>query len=125
MFTLFYNLIKGKSISYLLQPLYEEDTSNYINNPNLIFVSVLVFVLLLLLWLLTLLTLVNLYKTYKRSLKLNRRTRKKISSEKQMSLVLIFMVLAFTFSLSPTLYNHVLMYTKSKDLKNVNLFRFC
>ena len=122
-FTVIYNIIKDKSVTYLLQPVYEKYTkytSNHNNNPNLIFASVLVISLLSLLWLLTLLTLVSLYKTYKRSLKLTLRNRKKNSSEKQMSIVLIFMVLAFTFSLSPTLYNHILVYIKSENLLNVN-----
>ena len=119
-FTVIYSFIKSKSATYLLQPVYKKDTYDYINNPNQIFVSVLVFSLLSLLWLLTLLTLVSLYITYKRSLKLTLRNRKKISSEKQMSIVLIFMVLAFTFSLSPTLYNHVLIYMKSEDFSDVN-----
>ena len=121
-FTVIFNSIKNKRIIFTLQPLNKKDAFNYLYNPNLIFVSVLVFLLFLLLWLLTFLTLVSLYKSYKISLKLNRRTRKKKSSEKQMSLVLIFMVLAFTISLSPTLYNHVLMYMSISDsTKNENV----
>ena len=97
-----------------LRPSYSDVSSNEI------LLSALVFVMFFLLWLLTFLTLVSLYKSYKRSLKLNRRTRKKISLEKQMSLVLTFMVVAFTFSLSPTLYNHALKYIKSKYFSNVD-----
>ena len=92
------------------------------DGANVIFVSVLVFVLFFLLWLLTILTVVSLYKSYKKSLKLNRRTIKKIAPEKQMSLVLIIMVVAFTFSLSPTLYNHAFFYIyKSYDIKSENI----
>ena len=119
--TFLYNIIKTQNITFLLQPLiFETDTFHNIDNPHQIFVSVLVFVLFSLLWLLTLLTLVSLYKTYKRSSKLNRRTRKKIAPEKQMSLVLIVMVIAFTFSLSPTLCNNILLYIKIKHVVMVD-----
>ena len=65
----------------------------------------MVFSLFSLLWLFTVLTLVSLYKTYKRSLLLNRSVKAKIAPEKQMSIVLVAMVIAFTFSLFPTLAN--------------------
>ena len=61
--------------------------------------------LLSLLWLLTFMTLFSLYKNYKTSLALGRKAKKRFSSEKQMSLVLICMVVAFTFSLASTTYH--------------------
>ena len=79
-------------------------------NPNQIFECVFLFALLTLLWILTILTLKNLYKSSQKSLNLNRVIRTKFSAEKQMSLVLILMVVAFTISLSPTLYVHILYY---------------
>ena len=71
------------------------------------FVSVLLLVSFTLLWLFTLLTLKSLHKGSKRSSELVRRKSKKVDAEKETSFVLIFMVFAFTFSLSPTLYNHI------------------
>ena len=96
------------SIIYFLQPL-------SCKNPIWIFESVFLFFLFALLWIFTILTLKSLYKSYKRSLSLNRVVRNKFLAEKQMSTVLIFMVLAFTFSLSSTLYNHIRFYLCKLD----------
>ena len=95
--------IKFKRITVLLQPF-------SCKNQNHIFSAIFLFVLFALLWIFTFLTLKSLYDCYKRSLKLNRAVRTKFLAEKQMSLVLIFMVAAFTLSLSTTLYNHIRFY---------------
>ena len=79
-------------------------------NREVKFITALLFVLFALLWILAFLTLWSLYKNYKRSLKLNRRIQTNIAPEKQMSIVLICMVVAFTLSLLPTLYNHIQFY---------------
>ena len=94
-------------------------------SPMQMFESGLLFVLFALLWIFTLLTLKSLYKSYKRSLKLNRVVRNKFLAEKQMSLVLIFMVVAFTFSLSTTLYNHIRFYLcklNCEDCQDYNVY---
>ena len=90
-----------------------------------IFDTVLLFVLVALLWIFTLLTLKSLYKIFKNSLNLNRVVRTKLLAEKQMSLVLILMVVAFTFSLSPTLYVHIYYFALKfnyVDCENVKIF---
>ena len=95
--------IKFKRITVLLQPF-------SCKNQNHIFNAIFLFVLFSLLWMFTFLTLKSVYESYKRSLKLNRAVRTRFLAEKQMSLVLIFMVAAFTLSLSSTLYNHIRFY---------------
>ena len=105
---------EGKPIAILFQPSYEHE-SYFGQSPNQDFATVLVFVLFSLLWLFTVLTLVSLYKTYKRSLLLNRSVKAKIAPEKQMSIVLVAMVIAFTFSLFPTLVNHILTYSNKQN----------
>ena len=60
-------------------------------------------------------TLCSLYKSYKRSLALYKKSRKGFSLEKQMSLVLVFMVVAFTFSLLPTIYLNICFYLGNID----------
>ena len=55
-------------------------------------------------------TLLSLYKNYKRSSLLNKSTKKGLSLEKQMSLIMILMVLAFTFCLFPTIYLNIRLY---------------
>ena len=94
------------------------DASHFCDSPHQKFEFVFLFVLFALLWMVTLLTLQSLYKSYKTSLKLSRAVRTKFLAEKQMSLVLIFMVLAFTFSLSTTLYNHIRFYLCKLDCVN-------
>ena len=126
-FYIFFPILAKRYTNFMLQPSFGNSISSFYENLNLSFLSVLVFVLFSLLWLLTLLTLISLYKSHKRSLKLNRRVKTKISSEKQMSLVQIFMVVAFTFSLLPTLYNHTLFcisknYVASSYVKRTNSF---
>ena len=83
--------------------------------------AAVLFMLFSVLWVLTCLTLCSLYKSYKRSLTLNRKALKGLSLEKQMSLVLIFMVLGFTFSLFPTIYSHIYLYLYNKEFKG-NIF---
>ena len=102
-----------KPINSFLQP-------SDCKNPNHIFESGLLFLLFGLLWIFTLLTLKSLHKSYKGSLKLNRVVRTKFLAEKQMSLVLIFMVVAFTFSLSTTMYHHIRYYVL--ELYNVECY---
>ena len=119
-FTTVYAIIKNKVVTVLFQPLpIYKKLSFFSQSPNQDFVSVLLFALFSMLWLLTVLTLVSVYKTYKRSLKLNRSVKTKAATEKQMSFVLISMVIAFTFSLFPTLLNHILPCINKTDyLKN-------
>ena len=73
-------------------------------------VSTLLFSLFLLMWVLTILTISSLLKNYMKSKKLNRKISKRIALEKQMSFILIVMVLAFTFCLCLTLYSHICYY---------------
>ena len=115
-FTFLYALLENKAVTVLFQPspIYKE-LSFFKKKTNQGFVSVLLFVLFFLLWLFTFLTLLSLYKTYKRSLRLNRSVKENIAPEKQMSLVLVAMVVAFTFSLFPTLYNTILLYINKND----------
>ena len=119
-FTTVYSIIKNKAITSMFQPLpIHKELSFFTQSPNQDFVSVLLFALFSLLWLFTILTLISVYKAYKTSLKLNRSVKTKIAAEKQMSLVLIAMVVAFTFSLFPTLLNHILLHVnKSEFLKS-------
>ena len=79
--------------------------------------AAVLFILFSLLWTLTFLKLYSLYKNYSRSLSLNRKNKKGSSVEKQLSLVLIFMVIAFTFSLTPTVYNHICFYAYDINFK--------
>ena len=117
--TFVYAINENKAVAILFQPSYEQE-SFFGQSPNQDFATVLGFVLFSLLWLFTVLTLISLYKTYKRSLKLNRSVKAKVAPEKQMSIVLVAMVIAFTFSLFPTLLNHILIYTnKINDLKSI------
>ena len=93
--------------SLFFQPIvyssYKKTLSHHITAATL-------FTLINLLWLFTFLTLCRLYKIYKRSLVLSKNAKNSFSSEKQMSLVLLFMVVAFTFSLASTIYFHVRSY---------------
>ena len=101
-----------------LQPTIR-NMSDFSESPDQHFVAVLLFVLFTLLWVFTFLTLWSLYKNYTKSLKLNRRIQTNIAPEKQMSIVLVVMVVAFTFTLLPTLYNHITFYvSKGNYLKN-------
>ena len=72
--------------------------------------AAILLILFSLLWTLTFLTLYSLYKSYKTSSSLNKNTRKTFSLEKQMSSILIVMVVAFTFSLFPTIFFNVFYY---------------
>ena len=72
--------------------------------------AIIIFVPFFVMWVFTVFTLYNLYKNYKKSKTLNRTVQKAVAAEKQMSIVLILMVFAFTFSLLPTLYNHIDVY---------------
>ena len=97
----------------MFQPSYLHE-SYFGQSPNQDFATVLVFALFSLLWLITVMTLVSLYKTYKRSLLLRRSVKAKVAPEKQMSIVLVAMVIAYTFSLFPTLLNHIMIYSNKK-----------
>ena len=114
-FTMFYYQGIKPAANAFLQPFDCE-------NPTQIFESVFLFVLFTLLWIFTLLTLISLYNSYKRSLNLNRVVRNKFLAEKQMSLVLILMVVAFTFSLSATLYNHIRFYLCKLHCRECKLY---
>ena len=76
-----------------------------------------------LLWTINLLTFYSLYQNHKKSVHLNRKFKKGLSTEKQMSLILIFMVLAFTVSLSPTIYSHICVYTCDIDFENYLFYK--
>ena len=80
------------------------------------------FVLFSFLWTLTILTLYSLYKIYRKSLSLTKKMKKGFSLEKQMSLILIFMVLGFTFSLFPTIYHNVCFYLYDTSYNGVALY---
>ena len=115
--TNFYEVVILEYRLILLQP-------SPCNNPYQIFESIFLFTLFVLLWILTLLTLKNIYKSYKRSLNLGRMVRNKFLTEKQMSIVLILMVVAFTISLSPTLYIHVLYYVLKSKYVDCDFFLY-
>ena len=87
----------------IFQPVGEFSTASL----NQSITAAILFILFSLLWTLTFLTLCSLYKSYKMSSSLNKGTRKSVSLEKRMSLILIAMVVAFTFSLFPTIYFNV------------------
>ena len=91
--------------SLLFQPTFYFSSS--MKTFNQIITALILFLLFCLLWILTFMTLCSLYKRYKRSLVLNKKSLKGFSLEKQMSFVLVFMVVAFTFSLFPTIYLHI------------------
>ena len=75
--------------------------------------------LLGLLWILTVLTLYELYKNYKQSKKLNTIKQKGLSLEKQKALTFALMLIAFTFSLSPTIYLHIYYYFFNESYSGV------
>ena len=96
---------KRKSLPFLLfQPTF---TSKYMMTLNQIITAAILFFLFFLLLILTFMTLCSLYKSYKRSSALNKKSLKGFSLEKQMSFVLEFMIVAFTFSLFSTTYLHI------------------
>ena len=72
--------------------------------------AAILFTLFFLLWLLTFLTLCSLNKNYKRSVALSKKAKRSFSQEKQMALVLIFMVIGFSFSLASTIYYLICSY---------------
>ena len=94
------------NLPLLFQPATKFNTASL----NQRIIATILFILFSLLWTLTFLTLCNLYKSYKRSSLLKRSTKKSLSLEKQMSLILIAMVVAFTFSLFPTIYFNFFYY---------------
>ena len=105
--TLFvYNWKYGTNWPLLFQPISEYN----IGSLNQRITAAILFILFSLLWTVTFLTLYSLYKSYKMSSSLNKNTRKNVSLEKQMSLILIVMVVAFTFSLFPTIYFNASFY---------------
>ena len=107
--------------SILFQPIYYSfsEFPEYSLHQNI--TAAVLLILFSMLWVLTCLTLYILYKSYKRSLTLNRIALRGFPLEKQMSLVLIFMVLGFTLSLFPTIYSHIYLYLHYKEFKG-NIF---
>ena len=89
--------------NFILQPCLRCTTESKMQKFNMI----VIFVSFFLLWVLTILTLVSLRKNYEKSKTLNRRAQEAFAAEKQMSVILIVMVFAFTFSLLPTMYNYI------------------
>ena len=121
-----------KNYSWLLQPnvetglFFEGNTTLYNNETNSLnrnITSVILIVLFISLLTLNFLTVFSLYKSYKRSKLLNRKNKKGVSLEKQMSLILIFMVFAFTASSFPTIYKHVNVYLVDIDFKDYIFFK--
>ena len=98
--------------SFFFQPLevFYRDAPDQKDPLNHHLAAAILLILFFSLWTFTFLTLYSLYKSYKRSSYLNKRIKKSVSFEKQMGLILIFMVVAFTFSLSPTIYLNVCFY---------------
>ena len=82
--------------------------------------EILIFITYFLLLFFTTLTLVSLKRNYKRSKKLNRRAKKALSAEKQMAIVLVVMVCAFSFSLLPTLGSYVYFHFLKMKYDNVS-----
>ena len=108
LFTIFEN-VNVLSKTAFLQPRFK--TCFNCDIPlNQRIVSILLFSLFSLMWVLTILTICSLLKNYMKSTKLNRKVSKRLALEKQMSFILIVMVLAFTFCLCLTLYNHICYY---------------
>ena len=104
--------------SIFLQPVVlGPPDGNYSSNQNT--TAIILYILFSLLWIFTFLTLFSMYKSFKRSSSLNKNTKKRVSLEKRMSLILIFMVVAFTFSLFPTIYFNVHLYL-APELKSAN-----
>ena len=87
-----------------MEYIYEKDSLNQHVT------AAILYILFTLLWTFTFLTLYSLYKIYKRSSSLNKSAKKGVSLEKQMGLILVFMVFAFTFSLFPSIYFNVCWY---------------
>ena len=87
----------------LLQPFLSCTTKGKMQMFNM----VIIFVSFFFLCAFTVLTLVSLKNNYEKSKSLNRRAQKAFAAEKQMSVILILMVFAFTFSLLPTMYNYI------------------
>ena len=91
-----------RSSTFILQPCLHCTSADKRQTVKII----IIFVSFFLLWVLTLLTLVSLKNNYEKSKNLNRIAQKDFAAEKQMSVILILMVFAFTFSLLPTMYNY-------------------
>ena len=106
--------------SVLLQPQSVSVMGKYSLNKNI--TAFVLFVLFSFLWTLTILTLYSLYKIYRKSLSLTKKMKKGFSLEKQMSLILIFMVLGFTFSLFPTIYHNICFYLYDTSYNGVALY---
>ena len=85
--------------------------------------AAILFILFGQLWIFTFMTLCSLYKSHKRSSSLNKSTRKGVSLEKQMSLIMIIMVFAFTFSLFPTIYLNARLYLNKDGPTNISSYK--
>ena len=108
--------------SLILQPPKIYNKLSCTGSTNVIVTAVVLFSLLDLLWTLTLLTLYSLYQSFNKSKQLNRREQKGLALEKQMSIVLVLMVIAFTFSLSPTIYHHICYYYYEENFAGVPFY---
>ena len=102
--------IKALQMSFFFQSFKQDKPQRKIIFSNQNITATILFILFSLLWIFTFMTLYSLYKSYKRSSSLNKSTKKRFSLEKQMSLILIIMVFAFTFSLFPTIYFNLRLY---------------
>ena len=94
-----------KTTNYFLQPVLRSEENVFFK----IF-SILLFVIFLSLWVLTILTIKSLFKKSKISKNLNKSTTDNIAREKQMSVILLVMVIVFTVCLSLTLFSHICYY---------------
>ena len=108
------------------------ETTNYFLQPVLrnegegVFVkifSILLFVIFLSLWLLTILTIKSLYNHLKVSKNLNKSNADNLAKEKQMSVILLVMVVVFTVCLSLTLFSHVCNYVCEESYYHLTQFK--
>ena len=105
-----FSSVNTAKMSFLFQSFKQRWYHIKTNISNRDITATILFILFSLLWIFTFMTLFSLYKSYKRSSSLKRNTKKGVSLEKQMSLILIIMVVAFTFSLFPTIYLNIRFY---------------
>ena len=105
----FFDDANGLSKTSFLQPLFK-NCPDCVVGTNQKVVSSILFGLFTVLWVLTGLTMFSLMKNYTRMRRAKVKVNNRMAVEKQMSLVLVAMVVAFTFCLSLTLYSHACYY---------------
>ena len=118
-----FSSIETPQMSFLFQSLKNVGPEKKIDFSNRDITAAILFILFGLLWIFTFMTLYSLYKSHKRSSSLNKSTRKGVSLEKQMSLIMIIMVFAFTFSLFPTIYLNARLYLNKDGPTNISSYK--